>query len=748
MHIIFDKNSKTFFLENKEISYVFKIEESGFLRHLYWGKRISRDSLNHLDYFTESQSVFLGDMDRMHPIEEYPLELGSFGNRGDYRESSISINNLGHRTLDLRYKSHKILSEKPEIDGMPSLRDGKTLKITMFDNVNKIKVDVFYTIYDDSNAIARRMEIVNLNDHEIKIEKAFSACVDIIPKENMQAITFHGAWLRERMQEKNDITHAGIEISSTRGVSSAQTNPSMIIAGANTTMYQGTAIGINLIYSGDFAIKAKQDQYGRIRLTAGINDEDFDWTLKKNEKFSTPEAVFVYSCNGINAMSQSFHNLYRNHLINSDWVKKSRPIICNNWEATGVDFNEKKLMRFIDSLKGSGVDTFVLDDGWFLGRNSDSSSLGDWIVDKKKLPRGLEFIIEYTHKAGLKFGLWFEPEMISKNSLLYQHHPDWAIKSNTIASEGRNQYVLDLSKNEVCDFVIDTINKYLDTYKINYIKWDMNRYLTESFSSELGTRSKEHHHRYNLGLYKVLDAVIKTHPDVFFEGCASGGARFDAGMLAFFPQIWASDNSDAYSRSIIQTHTSLFYPLSSIDCHVTTGTPNMQTGRMSDLTARFSVASMGSFGCEMDFSKLSDEDKRNIREFIAFYKKYFQTLVLSGDTYILSQMNDNNLWAQQIVSKDKALSAISILQGLNKPIPEEKRIYPQGLVASACYRIMVGKQEKLLAKLRGDTIMNAGINVNNWPLRSDPNGIGLNFGDFVGQTLILEQEENETIEKD
>lgn len=739
MEIIYHKASKCFYLQNEKISYVFKIE-NGILKHLYYGKRIfAKDDID-LGAQNYSHGVSLWDMPNTKPIESFGLELGSFGHRGDFRSSSLEIDNNGHKTSDFKYFSHSILSDKPRIDGMPST-DGefsKTLKVVLVDKENKMEANLFYTIYEDSLAITRRMEVINCSKNDIKLKKVYSMNLDFTPKGDMQAITFNGAWLRERSQERVDITHNEICVSSNRGVFSAQANPSMILVEPSTTLDNGVAIGVNLIYSGDFAIKAKKDQYGKIRILAGINEDGFEWTLKPGEMFSTPEVALVYSMTGLNGMSESFHTLYRDHLIPE--ARTRRDVVCNNWEATGANFDEESLMKFIAHLKDTGVDTFVLDDGWFLKRNDDTTSLGDWIVDPKKLPHGLKYIIDYTHSMGLKFGLWFEPEMISRDSQLFKEHPDWALHSNTMPSKGRNQYVLDLTRDDVCKYVTGVMNKFLDEYDINYVKWDMNRYLTEDFSEHLGERSGEVHHRYVLGLYKIMESVVGRHGSVLFEGCASGGARFDAGMLAYFPQIWCSDNSDPVARAEIQANTSLFYPLSSISCHYAKEVSGI-TGRATSGIARFAVASMGVFGTELDFSKLSKEEKKELVDYIKFYKENYPDLILMGESYILSEMKDG-IYAQQVVDTEQRLSAISILKRESQPVPEEKRIYPKGLKNIAVYEILVGTRLKKLGEAHGNTLMYAGIEVGSWPLRADDHSLEMKHEDNTAQVVLLKEKTN------
>ena len=489
----------------------------------------------------------------------------------------------------------------------------------------------------------------------------------------------------------------------------------------NTDENQGEAFGFNLVYSGDFAFKANVDQNEELRVVGGLNDYDFSWEVRVGETFTTPEAVCVYSSAGLGEMSRAFHDLYRNYLINPRFVNKPRPIVINNWEATYFDFNTEKLCAIIDAVTGTGIDTFVLDDGWFGNRNSDTCALGDWFVNLEKLPQGLTPIIEHAHKKGMKFGLWFEPEMINEKSELYRAHPDWAIHARDLAPcVGRDQLVLDFTRDEVCQYVIDVISKILRENQIEYVKWDMNRPLTDNYSAWLGENAKETHHRYVLGLYKVCEALINGFPEVFFEGCASGGCRFDPAMLYYFPQIWTSDDSDAYMRTRIQYGTSVCYPLSSQSCHVSV-CPNHQCGRVTPFSARSDIAHLGATGYELDTSKLSKEELEQVKEQIKTYKK-MEDLVLHGDLYRLNNPFEEDLFAEMLVSKDKTRAHITLMNALHIPNGRALRIYPKGLQEDANYYI-----PELNITKSGATLMGVGILV------------GTPWGDFQTVTYTLEQ---------
>lgn len=704
MSISFNKETKTFYLESKDVSYVMCVNEFGYLQHQYFGKRIGKDELSHtLRLQDRGQESSLPDATkRYHTLNQYLLECPTFG-KGDYRESMLALNDsIGSRMSDYKYVSHKIVNKKPAIDGMPSLRDGKTLIITLFDAFNGSELKLYYSVYEDVPVIARRAEITNKSKKSLMIDRAYSACLDLYDNK-WEAISLYGAHLRERFIDRTPLHHGTFAIDSKRGSSSAQLNPFLALVRKTTTEDYGEAIGVNLVYSGNFAIKAQVNQIDNTRLLVGINDYDFEWELRKGEKFSTPEAVFVYSDAGLGKMSRAFHDLYRDHLINPNFVKAPRPIVINNWEATYFNFDEKKLCAIVDSVKGTGIDTLVVDDGWFGKRDDDTTSLGDWFINEPKLPRGLTPIIDYAHANGMKFGLWFEPEMISEDSELYRAHPDWLIHVPGLKPcTGRVQHILDLSRKEVCDYIISVVSNILKTHEIDYVKWDYNRTFTENYSVALKNRSKEIYHRYMLGLYRVCEELVNGHPNIFFEGCASGGCRFDPAMAYYFPQIWTSDDTDAQMRTLVQYGTSMCYPLSLMSCHVSV-CPNHQTGRTTAFKSRADIAHLGATGYELDTTKLSCDELAQIKEQVEDYKK-MEDLVLNGDFYRLNSPFDENLFAVQIVSKDKARSHITTMRTLvlaNSPV---NKIYPKGLDEKTLYCV-----KELGKNLLGSTIMNCGL---------------------------------------
>ncbi len=692
MAIYFNEQSKTFYVESKNLSYVFKVNEHGFLQHLYYGKRVPRENLDFSVALPDrGHGCCLPGSDRCQSMDEYKNECPTFG-RSDFRESMIDFTFNSGVVGDLRYDGYEISESKPALSGLPSVRGGQTLIVTLRDEVHGAAVRLYYTAFEDLPVILRHAEITNESAEPIALCRAYSFAVDF-PRKNYDAITLPGAHLRERRIEKTRLGHGTFTVQSKRGVSSSQMNPFMAIADYTATETQGEVYGFNLIYSGDFAFRAEVGQCEYLRVTGGLNDYGFDKTLKSGETFVTPEVVAVYSDEGLGKMSRAFHDLYRDYLVNPHRAKSPRPIVINNWEATYFDFDTDKLCAIIDSVEGTGIDTFVLDDGWFGARNHDRAGLGDWVVNENKLRGGLGGVIDHAHAKGLKFGLWFEPEMVNADSDLFRAHPDWIIRADGVEPcPGRDQYVLDLSRAEVRDYVVTAVSKVLRNNAIDYVKWDMNRALSE-------TRC---HHDYVLGLYEVFDRIIGAFPNVIFEGCASGGCRFDPAILYWFPQIWTSDNSDAYARTAIQYGTSVCYPLSAMSCHVSV-CPNHQTGRNTPFASRAAIAHLGATGYELNPNNLSDKDKAEIKAQVDEYKA-MESLVLTGDLYRLNNPVEENLFAEMLVSKDKREAVLTAMRPLSAANGESVILYPGGLDENADYELLPQKITR-----KGATFIRAGI---------------------------------------
>ena len=702
MSIQLNKKKKIFYLTGEKCSYIFCVNEDGYLVHLYYGKRIAEEDICYLFDGMESATGLTYCEGKSTSLNVIPQELSIYG-RGDYRMPSILIKKgNGSRITDFRYKSHILLNDKPTISCMPSLRGNETLVITLSDEVSGLEMDLYYTLYEECSAVARRCVLRNIGQEAVTILKISSFNIDI-NRADFDVISLHGCWAREREIERNHLSRGIYEISSTRGASSHQVNPFLALCDKNADEYSGEVYGFSLIYSGSYSFKAQVNELAFTRVNAGINEQDFCWLLGAGESFESPEAVLVYSDNGFNKMSQHYHDLYREYLINSNFVYKKRPIVLNNWESTYFNFDETKLFNLIEKAKGIGIDTFVLDDGWFGVRNDDTSGLGDWFVNTDKLKGGLTSIIEKCRKCGMKFGLWFEPEMISENSDLFRAHRDWHISAPNIkACKGRRQWILDFSNPEVVEYIKKTVGAILKENDISYVKWDMNRTMSDFYSPYLPIeRQQETAHRYILGVYELAGYLTKNFPNVFFEGCAGGGGRFDSAMLYYFPQIWTSDNSDATSRAYIQYGTSMCYPLSSMSGHISI-CPNHQTGRVTPMQSRMDMASFCSTGYELNLHALTENDFNKISEHIAFYND-MNDLILEGDLYRLISPFEGNYFSQMVVSKDKNHAVFILMKILAKGNDTYKFIKLKGLNSEKYYSI------KEIGVFKGDVLMNVGL---------------------------------------
>ena len=714
MSISYNEASRTFYLDGKGITYAFYINEYGYAEHLYFGKTIAHDNLLFLREFggTSCPASVPGVLRpkkiwrRMDSYHFFPSELTFFGT-GDYREPTVHIQTAqGDRLTELLYDGYEILDRKPKPVGMPAMRGGETLVIHLKDSINGFACDMHYTVYDDVGIVARRIVYKNQSDTDIILRRAYSFALTL-PDMDYDAITLYGAWARERRIEHTPLHHGLFAVDSKRTTSSAVLNPFLGLAQKGATEEHGNVYGINLVYSSSFVLKAEGLSDGRTLVTGGIQDFDFSWKLGVGELFETPEAVLAYSDEGIGGMSRCFHDAYRMYLINERFVNNHRPLVINNWEGTYFKFTTEKLKQIAKGVAGTGVDTLVLDDGWFGNRNDDRSGLGDWYVNTEKLPGGLTEIIEYVNGLGMKFGLWFEPEMISEDSDLFRAHPDYAIGApDRPRCYGRQQYMLDLTRKEVRDYIVESVNCVLHQNNISYVKWDYNRNVTESYS--LGRepeRQAEFAHRYALGVYDLCERIVEANPNVFFEGCSGGGARFDPGMLYYFPQIWTSDDTDAEERTRIQYGTSIVYPLSSMSCHVS-AVPNHQTGRSVSLQTRADIAHLGPSGYELDSSSFTDADRDEVAKHVAEYRDE-EELLLFGDLYRTENPMESNFFGFMVVSKDKneaVLTAYRRMSGVNN---ELKRLKISGLDPNKEYYVA-----ELDLTLFGSTLMNAGISAN------------------------------------
>jgi len=704
MAIIFDEKSKIFYLESKNTTYAFGVNPAGFLEHLYFGERVGRDLIfgtygskgrchNGLHYDSDGKS---------YDPACIPMEIHT-PYAGDYYESSLVLHfPNGNRRSDFKYEGYEITKEKNALEGLPSLRHGETLKV--FLTSKEAKVTLYYTISENAGIIARSMKICNDGKQPIRIDRAYSFAFSL-PQRNWKALYLNGASGAEAHLAETPLSRGLFTIDSKRGASSSAMNPFMAIGLDETTENSGTAYGINIIYSGSHAIKAEKIPSGLTRVIGGINDFDFSWKLEPGEEFQTPEAVLAFSNEGWSGMSRQFHDIYREALIPERFVKKVRPIVINNWEGTRFKFTAEKLHAIVEKVAGTGIDTFVLDDGWFGIREDQTSGLGDWFVNEEKLDGTLKDLIDFTHSKGMRFGLWFEPEMVNKDSDLYRAHPDWAIQTpDEVPVEGRCQLVLDLSRVEVREYLSECINKIIQNHEIDYVKWDCNRDLAEGYSLALpADRQKELYHRQILGLYDLFERIVNANPNVIFEGCASGGSRFDAGILYYFPQIWTSDQTDAPARAKIQYGTSFCYPLSAMSCHVTES-PNRRAKHTTPFHSRAALAHLGATGYELDTTKMTDEELFEIPNQIAAYKADTD-LVLDGDVYrLVSPFGDTNYFAMEVVTPDKKKAKIVVMKFMEAFNEPEVRIFPKGLDPETVYEVT-----ELGLTMQGKSWMNFGI---------------------------------------
>lgn len=641
MAIRVTEQGRNFYLETLRSMYQIKADEYGVLKHIWYGSRTECDMEYLLDYpdVGFSGNIYEAESKREYSLDTMPLEYSCKG-IGDHRIPAAAITHPnGSDALDLRFDGYEINKGKYAISGLPAVYadedEAETLEIYLKDTSSDIRVILKYGVLEKKDIITRSAVFCNMGDAPCKITKAFSLCLDI-PHGDWDWVHFHGRHTMERLVERRKLFHGVQESSSNRGTSSHQQNPSVLLCSNDCTETSGECIGALLVYSGSFQTKIELTQHNQVRMLMGINSECFSWELKPNEQFSTPEVILSYSDSGMEALSHNFHNVIRNNICRGEYKLSERPVLINNWEATYFDFNEERLENIAKEASKLGVDMFVMDDGWFGKRDSDTSGLGDWFVNEGKLKGGLNTLVEKVKSFGMKFGIWFEPEMVSEDSELYRTHPEWAIQiPKRKPTRSRYQLVLDMTRQDVRDYLFKVISDVLSSADISYVKWDMNRSICDWYSAELPAENMgEMQHRYVLGLYELLDRLTSEFPHILFEGCSGGGGRFDAGILYYCPQIWCSDDTDAYERTKIQYGTSFFYPISTIGSHVSI-VPNHQTGRITPFETRAVTAMSGSFGYELDLNTLSEEEKNAVIEQSKRFKKY-GPLIHNGRYYRLS----------------------------------------------------------------------------------------------------------------
>lgn len=686
MPVEYDDSQKIFHLKNNSISYIIGIEKEKYITHRYFGTRIqSYHQVNQLPYLNRGFATNPISDDRSFSLNTLPLETSTLGSL-DFRVSNFQFRNLdGFRVTNFEYDHFAIFKEKKSLENLPSLRgeQTETLAIHLKDSQQQLEMVLTYTIYDALPVITRSVEYRNNGHQPIYLENAGSMLLDF-PRCDFDLLTLNGAHTNEANLHRQAL-HPGVQkIESTRGTSSPQHQPFLALADKHTTEDQGDVYGFHFIYSGNFIAQVAVEQYGSTRVQMGISPETFEWKLHENEAFQTPEVVLNYSSQGFNQLSQTFHSLYQQDLIPQQWQYAKRPILLNSWEGNYFDFDEAALLKQADLAAELGIELFVLDDGWFGQRNDDTTSLGDWSVNLAKLPNGIEHLAEAIHQRNMKFGLWFEPEMVSQKSQLFKEHPDWSLQvPGYPQTQGRQQLVLNLSMPVVQDYLIDMLKSYLASGKIDYIKWDMNRHLTEVGSPLLPSdQQKEVSHRYVLGLYRILSEITTQFPQVLFENCSSGGGRFDPGMMAFMPQTWTSDNSDALCRSKIQYGFSYLYPPIMMGAHIS-DIPNHQVGRNTPLDTRFLIAMSGNFGYELSLEKQSPANLEKIKEEIAFYKKH-RHLLQFGQFYRLKELDDHFSTAWLFQNQEEALLVYS--NGLAQPAQPIEYLKLKYLEETACYQ--------------------------------------------------------------
>ena len=720
MSIRFEKKDNIFNLITKNSQYQIKISDIGIVMHTYYGDLIGDCDMSYLH--KEIDRGFSGNPyekrnDRGVSLDLIPQEYTGCG-AGDYRINSIDlINSKGNSVLDLRYKSHRIFKGKYTLNGLPYVRENDscvdTLEIKLFDEQMGIEVILRYGVFEEKDIITRQAEIVNKDKEVIFLNKASSFAMDI-PFGQFDLIHFQGRHCMERQFERKSLGHDIVKVASKRGMSSHQNNPFIILADVNSNENHGECYGFMLMYSGNHSMEVEMDQVGSVRVVGGINEDNFTWKLERNESFHTPETILAYSSKGFNDLSHKYHDIIRENVIPQKFMNMKRPVLINNWEATYFDFNTKKIKELIDQAKDLGLEMFVLDDGWFGNRNDDNGGLGDWWVNLTKLPGGLKELTDYANAVGMKFGLWFEPEMVNENSKLYKEHPDWAITDPSHKPNmSRNQLLLDMSKKEVVDYLYDKISKVLNEANIEYIKWDFNRSMSNVYSNGIdANRQRETSHRFILGAYSLMERITTNYPNVIIEGCAGGGGRFDAGILFYSPQIWCSDDTDPIARLKIQKGTSYGYPVTSMGSHVS-ASPNHQTNRSTPIETRAVVAMCGTFGYELDLTKLCIEDKEKIKDQIKFYNKNYW-LIQKGDYYRLEDQyrikNSNAYYeAVEFVAKDKKEALLELVITDVHANPEFPYVKLKGLDTSKIYDVF--ENEKLLCSISGSALMNGGLTV-------------------------------------
>ena len=712
MPIVYDKQKRVFKLDTNKSSYAFHVTESKNLLHLYYGGYIPETDITHMLRIPEDAPFVPSTHDGMgpHSFDCAAIEFSTSG-VADFREPCFQVmDKYGMSACECYYKSHNIYKGKPKLKGLPATYgtedEVETLEVYCVDPNNGMEIVLMYSVFPQCDVITRSARVCNKGKDPIELRRLLSTCVDL-DRMDYDMITLHGTWARERHVERLPLRFGKQSVDSNRGSTSHALNNFIALCDHTATEDFGEAYGFSLVYSGSFLAMAEVNQYEKTRVVMGINPYDFSWHLEIGEEFQAPEVIMTYSGEGIGQMSRNLHDIMRNNLIRGKWKDLRRPILINNWEATYFNFDTEKLLDIAREAKKAGIEMLVMDDGWFGHRNDDRSSLGDWFVNEDKIKGGLKYLVDEVNKIGLKFGIWFEPEMISPDSELYKEHPDWCIhipgRPRTLV---RSQLVIDFSREDVRDYIYGRIKDILSSANIEYVKWDMNRQLSEVGNEVLPPeRQREIWHRYVLGVYDMQERLLTDFPDLLLENCAGGGSRFDAGMLYYSPQIWTSDDTDAIERLKIQYGTSLCYPCSCFGAHVS-DSPNHCVGRITPFETRGHVAMSGTFGYELDVTRISDDDKWNIRKQIEEFNKY-NPLVRTGDYYRIGDPFANDRFdAWEFVAKDKSEALLEYVQVLKEPSVFLHRVKLKGLMKGAYYR-----HEQTGKVYSAELLMNSGFDI-------------------------------------
>lgn len=710
VNIVYHESSRIFHLYNNQLSYIMMVLPDGSLGQLYCGRAIhDREDFSYLlEMAVRPMASCVFDGDRKYSLEHIRQEYPVYGT-SDYRHPAVEVlQENGSRISEFTFEKYQIIPGKPGLPGLPATYvesddEAMTLVVTEKDKLTGLRVELMYTIFAEGGILARSVHFVNDGSGTLHLTTAMSMCLDL-PDYDYDWIQLSGAWARERHIRVRRLEEGIQAVDSMRGHSSHEENPFVALKRPDAGEDHGEVLGFSFVYSGNFLIQAEVGSHSLTRVLVGINPMDFDWKLEPGETFQTPEAVMVYSDEGLSGMSRIFHRLYQKRLARGYWRDRVRPILINNWEATYMDFDEEKLLKIAKKASECGVELFVLDDGWFGKRVSDHAGLGDWTPNPDRLPDGIRGISEKIEALGMKFGLWFEPEMVNPDSDLYRAHPDWVLATpGRRKSQGRYQYVLDFSRKEVVDNIYNQMKKILGGARVSYVKWDMNRSITECYSAALpADRQGEVFHRYILGVYDLYERLTSEFPHILFESCASGGGRFDPGLLYYAPQAWTSDDTDAVERLKIQYGTSLCYPISSMGSHVSAA-PNHQTMRRTSLSTRANVAYFGTFGYELDITKMTDGELEEVKKQISFMKKY-RGILQFGTFYRLKSPFESNTAAWMSVSEDKKTAIVGWYRILNIPNGSFERIRLTGLDPEMVYRCSATGRLHY-----GDELMNLGL---------------------------------------